>query len=178
MGFTDSFKKIIGLEEMSDDDIVTEKELEESKRKLSREADRETRFTPPLSSRETEKSRSSSYGVSFGSSSTSSRASEKKFQVTGTGSLKLILIEPKSYDDCPKLVDSLKARKPVIINLERLETETARKIFDFLSGATYALNGDVKRIANNIYIFTPDNVNVQAEQGHAPAQASEKNPWR
>ena len=84
--------------------------------------------------------------------------------MTGTNSLKLILIEPNSFDECPKLVDSLKSRKPIIINLEKLETETARKIFDFLSGATYALDGNVQKIANNIFIFTPDNVSVAAQQ--------------
>ena len=62
----------------------------------------------------------------------------------------------------PKLVDSLKAKKPVIINLEKIETDTARKIFDFLSGATYALNGNVQKVANNIFIFAPENVDVAA----------------
>ncbi|MFR2966055.1 MAG: cell division protein SepF [Anaerovoracaceae bacterium] len=56
-----------------------------------------------------------------------------------------MVIEPKSFDECPKLVDSLKGRRPVIINLEKIETETAKKIFDFLSGATL-LNGNVQRL--------------------------------
>ena len=50
-------------------------------------------------------------------------------------------------------MDSLKGRRPIIINLEKLETEVARKIFDFMSGATYALNGNVQKVANNIFIF-------------------------
>ena len=100
--------------------------------------------------------------------------------MTNTNSLKLILIEPKGLDECPKLVDSLKARKPVIINLEKLKTETARKIFDFLSGATYALSGNVQKIANNIFIFTPENVAVSAQQSTQTSQQSpeEKSPWR
>jgi len=60
----------------------------------------------------------------------------------------------------PKLVDSLKSRKPVIINLENIENDTARKIFDFLSGGTYALNGNVQKIAQNIFVFLPENVDV------------------
>ena len=66
---------------------------------------------------------------------------------------KLVVTEPKSFDECPKLVDSLKSRKPVIINLEKLETEKARKIFDFLSGATYALNGNVQKVATYSYLL-------------------------
>jgi len=79
-----------------------------------------------------------------------------------TTKFKIVLIEPKAFDDCPKLVDSLRSRKPVIINLETIENDTARKIFDFLSGATYALNGNVQKIAQNIFVFLPENVDVQA----------------
>ncbi|MCL1896348.1 MAG: cell division protein SepF [Clostridiales bacterium] len=79
-----------------------------------------------------------------------------------TAKFKILVIEPKAFDECPKLVDSLKGRKPVIINLEHIENDTARKIFDFLSGATYALNGNVQKIAQNIFVFLPENVDVQA----------------
>ena len=58
----------------------------------------------------------------------------------------------------------MKGRRPVIINLEKLETEVARKIFDFLSGATYALNGNVQKVANNIFIFAPENVDIAGGQ--------------
>ena len=77
-----------------------------------------------------------------------------------TARFNIVVIEPKSFEECPKLVDSLKAHKPVIVNLEKIETETARKIFDFLSGATYAVNGDLQKIANNIFVFLPANVEV------------------
>ena len=79
-----------------------------------------------------------------------------------TTKFKIVVIEPKAFDECPKLVDSLKSRKPVIINLENIENDTARKIFDFLSGATYALNGNVQKIAQNIFVFLPENVDIQS----------------
>jgi len=79
-----------------------------------------------------------------------------------TAEFKIVVIDPKAFDDCPQLVDSLKSRKPVIINLEHLENDTARKIFDFLSGATYALSGNVQKIAQNIFVFLPENVDVQS----------------
>lgn len=93
---------------------------------------------------------------------------------------KMLVIEPKSFDECPKLVDSLKAKKPVIINLEKVESDTARKIFDFLSGATYALGGNVQKVANNIFVFAPENVDVSAQLDHKGGSFSEdiKNPWR
>lgn len=97
-----------------------------------------------------------------------------------TSKFKIVVIEPKAFDECPKLVDSLKARKPVIINLEHIENDTARKIFDFLSGATYALNGNVQKIAQNIFVFLPENVDVQADTGKPDFKYNEDNanPWR
>jgi len=79
-----------------------------------------------------------------------------------TNPFKLVVIEPEGFEECPKLVDSLKTRKPIIINLEKIESETARKIFDFLSGATYALNGNVQKVANNIFVFAPENVDISS----------------
>ncbi len=176
MGFTDSFKKVIGLSEINDDEIVTEEELQAEKRKIVSESKPSYQGSAGLGSRNAQ-----AYGSSNSGSRSNSfaKVGEKRFSVTGTNSLKLILIEPASFDECPKLVDSLKSRKPVIINLEKLETETARKIFDFLSGATYALDGNVQKIANNIFIFTPDNVSVAAQQaaGAAP-ESDDQNRWR
>ncbi|MDR3295392.1 MAG: cell division protein SepF [Clostridiales Family XIII bacterium] len=99
-----------------------------------------------------------------------------------TSQFNLIVTEPKSFDECPKLVDSLKSRKPIIINLEKIETETAKKVFDFLSGATYALNGNMQKIANNIFVFVPENVNVSTagsvEHKGVDFGPGTKSPWR
>lgn len=83
--------------------------------------------------------------------------------------MKLVLIEPSGFDKAPKLVDSLKERKPIIVNLEKLDTDTARKIFDFLSGATYALGGNVQKIANNIFVFVPANVGIDPDESDRSA---------
>jgi cell division inhibitor SepF len=92
----------------------------------------------------------------------------------------IMVIDPKSFDECAKLVDTLRAKKPVIVNLERVETETARKIFDFLSGATYALGGDLQKIANNIFVFLPENIGVSTSTEHQGMTfgSSDGNPWK
>jgi cell division inhibitor SepF len=96
-----------------------------------------------------------------------------------TGQVKIVVIEPKSFEECPKLVDSLKARKPVIINLEKIETETAKKIFFFLNGATCALNGNVQKIANNIFVFVPENVDIATNTEHKGFNfGNDDNPWK
>lgn len=94
----------------------------------------------------------SSKVVSMQSVTSSSAAKKQHF--------KLVITEPKDFNDCPKLVDSLRTRKPVIINVEHLEREDARKIFDFLSGATYAIDGRVQKISEKIFVFAPANVDV------------------
>ena len=105
---------------------------------------------------------------------------QNKTVAPNTAQFKMVVIEPKSFDESPKLVDNLKAKKPVIINLEKVESDTARKIFDFLSGATYALNGNVQKVANNIFVFAPENVDVSAniDQKGIDFSGSQKNIWR
>lgn len=76
--------------------------------------------------------------------------------------MRLIVNEPAAFEDCSKIVDNLKSKKPVIINLEKIETELAKRIFDFVSGATYALDGSVQKVANNIFVFAPDNVDISS----------------
>jgi len=97
-----------------------------------------------------------------------------------TNAFKLVVIEPSSFDECSRLVDNLRSRKPVIVNLEKLDTDTARKIFDFLGGATYALNGNVQKVANNIFIFAPENVAIFADGENKPYSfaGTGENPWK
>lgn len=101
-------------------------------------------------------------------------------QARTTSPFKLVVIEPQSFEECPKLVDSLKSRRPVIINLEKIESESARKIFDFLSGATYALNGNVQKVANNIFVFAPENVDITGsnENKGFDFNSNIKDSWR
>lgn len=101
-------------------------------------------------------------------------------QTRATSPFKLVVIEPQSFEECPKLVDSLKSRRPVIINLEKIESESARKIFDFLSGATYALNGNVQKVANNIFVFAPENVDITGsnENKGFDFNSTIKDSWR
>lgn len=90
------------------------------------------------------------------------RRGTKPTMTRNTGSMKMVVIEPQSFEDSTALVDSLKARKPVIVNLEKLDQETAKKIFSFLNGATYALNGNVQEITQYIFVFAPENVDITA----------------
>jgi len=74
--------------------------------------------------------------------------------------IKLVVHEPQKYEEAPKIVDDLKNRKPVVINLEKLEVEVKKQIFDFLNGALYALEGSIQKVSKDIFIFAPNNVEI------------------
>ncbi|WP_462409202.1 cell division protein SepF [Neobacillus sp. Marseille-QA0830] len=73
---------------------------------------------------------------------------------------KVILVEPHSSSEAPEIADHLKNRRAVVVNLQRIDKEQGRQIVDFLSGAVYALGGDIQKIGLSIFLCTPDNVEV------------------
>lgn len=77
-----------------------------------------------------------------------------------TTTMKLILIEPKKYEEVQKITDDLKNKKATIINFEKTDKETAQRMVDFLSGATYAISGNVKKVSNSIIVVAPQNVDI------------------
>ena len=172
MSAFDSLKKSIGIEEVEEEGI-TEDEVQAAKEKMMREGSRESSYSGASV-------RKAPAEFSKPSDAAKAVPIERRISVASTNAFKLVLIEPKSFDECPKLVDGLKGRRPIIINLEKIETETAKKIFDFLSGATYALNGSVQKIANNIFIFAPESVDIAASQEDRGGFdfGANKSPWR
>ncbi|PLR77469.1 cell division protein SepF [Bacillus sp. V3-13] len=75
-------------------------------------------------------------------------------------SSKVILIEPRVYAEAQDIADHLKNRRAVVVNLQRIDHDQAKRIVDFLSGTVYAIGGDIQRIGMNIFLCTPDNVEV------------------
>ncbi|UTR15174.1 cell division protein SepF [Salipaludibacillus sp. LMS25] len=73
---------------------------------------------------------------------------------------KVMLLEPHSYEEAQEIADHLKNRKAVVINLQRISREQAKRIVDFLSGTVYAIGGDIQKLGANIFLCTPENVDV------------------
>lgn len=73
---------------------------------------------------------------------------------------KVILCEPKSYDEVQEIADHLLNKKAVVINLQRLEHTQAKRIVDFLSGTVYAIKGDIQKLGIATFLCTPENVDV------------------
>jgi cell division inhibitor SepF len=74
--------------------------------------------------------------------------------------VKVILHEPRSYEETQEIADHLRSRRPVVVNLQRVRSDQAIRIVDFLSGCVYALNGSISKIGPNIFLCTPDTVEI------------------
>ena len=77
------------------------------------------------------------------------------------GGSKMILLEPRAYSESQQIVDHLKHRNTVVVNLKRVTSDQAKRIVDFLSGTIYAIGGDIQKIGGGIFLCTPNNVNIQ-----------------
>lgn len=77
------------------------------------------------------------------------------------GGSKMILLEPRAYSESQQIVDHLKSRNTVVVNLKRVTSDQAKRIVDFLSGTIYAIGGDIQKIGGGIFLCTPNNVNIQ-----------------
>ncbi len=74
------------------------------------------------------------------------------------------LVVPKSFNDAQQIADKFKGTVPVILNLQSAETDLAKRLIDFSSGLTYALDGGMQRVADKVFMLTPRNVEVSAEE--------------
>jgi cell division inhibitor SepF len=80
------------------------------------------------------------------------------------GDVRVHLVIPKSFNDAQQVADKFKQAIPVVLNLQGTDTELAKRLIDFASGLTYALDGGMQRIASKVFMLTPRNVQISAEE--------------
>lgn len=73
-------------------------------------------------------------------------------------------LSPVSFDDAQELADKFKGNQPVIMNLQNADRDLARRLIDFASGLCYGIGGQMEKVANSVYLLTPSNVEVSAEE--------------
>jgi cell division inhibitor SepF len=74
------------------------------------------------------------------------------------------LVLPRSFNDAQQIADKFKQGVPVIVNLQNADQDLSKRLVDFASGLTYALNGSMQRVADKVFLLTPHNVQVSAEE--------------
>jgi len=87
----------------------------------------------------------------------------KVVNIHTTTQLKVVVIQLQDFDDARDIADHLKAKKPVVINLEKLEKDVARRVVDFLSGVVYGVDGNIQKVASGIFLLAPYNVGIMGD---------------
>jgi cell division inhibitor SepF len=96
-----------------------------------------------------------------------SRSSSRRSRLRGVdsgGQVRVHLVLPRSFNDAQQIADRFKDSVPVILNLQNADTELSKRLIDFASGLTYALDGSMQRVADKVFLLTPRNVEVSAEE--------------
>lgn len=180
----DRFKEFIGIDDKYDDydedqlyydeleekpdvkDLNKEDEKEETYGSFfkdnSYEDDEVTTTYEPSFSDNFNNSESSSFTTSKTSRRGDNVVSMSKKNFSGS-SMRISIQEPLDYEtDGPKIIDDILSNKVVVLNLEMVNSDLRRQIFDFVSGAVYALNGSVEKVTKGIFVISPDGVQVDS----------------
>ena len=163
MGFSDLWSRTlvyfgIAEDEEWDDDLETsEHQLEESYRRRDRQ---NVRRLPSTAEAEGWESEEAAAPPPRRERSSSSRLRS----VTAPAPAKVHLVAPRAFNDAKQIADRFKAQIPVIINLQSADTELSKRLIDFASGLTYALDGSMQRVADKVFLLTPRDVELSAEE--------------
>jgi cell division inhibitor SepF len=158
MGFSDLWNRTLvyfGIaedEEWDEDGYATNEQLEETYRQRDRQNVRRLPSAPESDEWQSEEPHRS-------------RRSSGRLRSVDTGPpAKVHLVVPRSFNDAQQIADRFKAQIPVIINLQSADTELSKRLIDFSSGLTYALDGSMQRVADKVFLLTPRNVELSAEE--------------
>jgi cell division inhibitor SepF len=88
----------------------------------------------------------------------------RPLEAVAAASVRVHLVVPRSFNDAQSIADKFKDAVPVIVNLQGTDAELSKRLIDFSSGLTYALNGSMQRVADKVFLLTPRNVEVSAEE--------------
>jgi cell division inhibitor SepF len=159
MGFSDLWNRTLvyfGIaeeEEWDEDGYVTNEQIEESYRQRDRHNVRRLPSAPEADEWPAEEPTRSRRG-----------GATRLRSVDSGPPAKVHLVVPRSFNDAQQIADRFKAQIPVIINLQGADTDLSKRLIDFSSGLTYALDGSMQRVADKVFLLTPRNVELSAEE--------------
>jgi cell division inhibitor SepF len=184
MGFSDTWHRTLVYFGLAEDHEAYDDDYQEAERPASRAREREREPEAELESRYSERPnvrrlqsrrRRDEIDDIFADDSPSERRTAVLRSVgSGGGSVaagrgngrdvRVHLVIPKSFNDAQDVADKFKESIPVILNLQGSDTDLSKRLIDFASGLTYALDGGMQRIADKVFLLTPRNVEVSAEE--------------
>jgi cell division inhibitor SepF len=159
MGFSDLWSRTLvyfGIaedEEWDDDPMQTNDQLEESYRRRDRQNVRRLPSTADGDGWDSEEA-----------PPPRRERSSRLRSISAPAPAKVHLVAPRAFNDAKQIADRFKAQIPVIINLQSADTELSKRLIDFASGLTYALDGSMQRVADKVFLLTPRDVELSAEE--------------
>jgi len=153
-------------EEWDEDGYATHEELE----RTYAERPNVRRLQPRRSKKDFDDWTDSEQAAQPKASVRSLRRQERKLEVApapaapASANVQVHLVIPRSFNDAQQIDDRFKDGVPVILNLQGTDTELSKRLIDFASGLTYALDGGMQRVADKVFLLTPRNVSVSAEE--------------
>ena len=173
MSFWDNVKKFAqpyaddDYDDYEDDDMedFEEEEIEEP-------APRPARRTPSFASSASNDT-TSDYSAPASSASVSSSFNGQVLNMNSGNKQEVVLFHAKAFDDAAKAAIELRSKRAVILNMENVDKALTRRVVDFLSGCVFALDGQVKKIAQSTYLFCPHSMDIvgDLESFHAEAES-------
>ena len=167
MGFMDELKKLTRPYDEDADDFIDEVEEDsEIPPPASQERQRQQRSNPfsNFSAESASLSQSSFGSARAGASRTREGRVVNLSGGNGNSQMQVVLIKPERFETAAEIADHLRGRRTVLMNLEEAPKDITRRLVDFLSGVTYAIDGNIRKVASNTYILTPPNVNLMGSQ--------------
>lgn len=153
MGILDKVKNLIGIEDEYYDEDYAEDE-----------------YYAPASEPVEETTQASTYTYeeeapqkSYQDTRTTRRANNVVSMAGGNAKMRISIQEPLTYDDGPQILDDILDNKTVVLNLEMLEVDKKRQIFDFVNGGVYSLSGNIQKVAKDIFVIVPKGVEVDGK---------------
>ncbi|WP_436853635.1 cell division protein SepF [Staphylococcus caeli] len=183
MALKDLFNGFFVVEE-EDDQIEAPPEEEQDRQQHKQQAQSQNQYTEQSNNVNTERQRAIQSVPKKQSTRLQQSTGERKYQMNNTSSKnnarnvvnmnnqeqdhfeftqessKMCLFEPRVFSDTQDIADELKNRRATLVNLQRIDKVSAKRIIDFLSGTVYAIGGDIQRVGSDIFLCTPDNVEV------------------
>ena len=162
MGLGDSWHKVMVYFGISEDD---EYDLEEETLAPHEELERSYQERPNVRKLNRGRQRGNEYDDIFSEEpARSARGVVRPIEAPRPQRVEVHLVIPKNFNDAQQIADKYKVDIPVILNLQGSDTDLSKRLIDFCSGLTYALDGGMQRVADKVFLLTPRNVEVSAEE--------------
>ncbi len=169
MSFWDNVKKFAQPYADDDYDDYDDEEMEEFEDEVEQPAPRTARRTPSFTSSVSNDS-ASDYSAPVSAPSVSSGFSGQVLNMN-SGKQEVVLFHAKAFDDAAKAASELRSKRAIILNMENVDKALTRRVVDFLSGCVYALDGQVKKIAQSTYLFCPHSMDILGDLETFQAEA-------